>query len=194
MVESSSLADAQLAEIYRWSDQRTFRLNMLLTADGKAHGVDGTSQSLTSDEDRRILRIIRADADVVILGAQSIRSEGWFLPPRGRIAVLSHSGNIPWDTCPDKSRVSVYPSIPALIHSLGELDKNILCEGGLETAAAIALQVGFDEIALTRVDDLSTSPIPKSFGTASEYRCESILTDESNKMSFQFWRRAVEQQ
>ena len=194
MVESSTLTDAQLAEIYRWPGERTFRLNMLLTADGKAHGVDGTSQSLTSVEDRRILRFIRADADVVILGAQSIRSEGWFLPPRGRIAVLTHSGNIPWETCPDKGRVNVYPSIPALIHSLNELDRNILCEGGLETAAAIALQVGFDDIALTRIDDSSTPAIPESFGNAREYRCDKILTDESNKMSFQFWRRAVEQQ
>lgn len=194
MVESSTLTDAQLAEIYRWPGERTFRLNMLLTADGKAHGVDGTSQSLTSVEDRRILRFIRADADVVILGAQSIRSEGWFLPPRGRIAVLSHSGNIPWETCPDKGRVNVYPSIPALIHSLNELDRNILCEGGLETAAAIALQVGFDDIALTRIDDSSTPAIPESFGNAREYRCDKILTDESNKMSFQFWRRAVVQQ
>lgn len=193
MLESSTLTDAQLAAIYRWPGERIFRLNMLLTADGKAHGVDGTSRSLTSVEDRRILRIIRADADVVILGAQSIRSEGWFLPPRGRMAVLSHSGNIPWDTCPDQGRVNVYPSIPALIHSLSELDRNILCEGGLKTAEAIALQVGFDDIALTRIDDSSTSPIPESFGIAREYRCDSILTDQSNKMSFQFWRRAVEQ-
>lgn len=194
MVESSTLTDAQLANIYRWSDQRTFRLNMLLTAEGKVYGVDGSSKSLTSAEDRRILRIIRADVDVVILGAQSIRTEGWFLPPRGRIAVLSHSGNIPWETCPDKGRVNVYPSIPSLIHSLGEKDKNILCEGGLETAAAFAVQVGFDEIALTRIDDSSTSPIPESFGIAREFRCDSILTDQPQKMSFQFWRRAVEQQ
>ena len=194
MVESSTLTEDQLAEIYRWPDERTFRLNMLLTADGKVHGADGTSHSLTSTEDRRILRVIRAEADVVILGAQSIRSEGWFLPPRGRIAVLSHTGNIPWDTCPDKGRVNVYPSIPAFIHSLGQLDKNILCEGGLETAAAFALQVGFDEIALTRVDTSSTSLIPETFGIPDEFRCDSILTDQSNKMSFQFWRRAVEQQ
>lgn len=191
-MESSQLTDLQLTEIYLWPEGRTFRLNMLLDKSGLARGVDGTSNTLTSSEDRRILRVIREHADVVISGAKSIRTEGWFLPPHGRLAVLSRSGKLPWESCPDKSKVSVYPSITALIHSLKKKENHILCEGGLEVAQKLATQIGFDDIALTRIGN--NVLLPEALGSSEEFSLETVITDTFHNMTFQFWRRAEAQQ
>lgn len=193
-MESTELTEQQLTQLYAWPTQRIFRLNMVLDSSGSAQGSDGTSLSLTAAEDRRILRIIREEAQVVVIGAQSVRTEGWFLPPRGRLTVLSSSGNLPWDTCPDKTRVNVYPSISALVHSLTDQETQILCEGGLKTAEALAQQVGFDEIALTRVGTSSLDTVPVLLSLSHKFAKVSALTDAAHTMTFQFWRRAVEQQ
>jgi riboflavin biosynthesis pyrimidine reductase len=190
-VESSQLSDEKLSSHYAWPQDRSFRLNMLLDGKDKSVGSDSTSESLTSPEDRRVLRANRAHADVVIVGAASIRAEGWFLPIRGRLAVLSISSHLPWESCPDKSRVNLYPSVSALMHSLKESEHNILCEGGVTTAELLQTQVGFDEIALTRIGNDSRKELPDFLQTQQDYMLNSTLSDAENGMTFQFWRRAV---
>jgi riboflavin biosynthesis pyrimidine reductase len=193
-VEISLLSDEQLSEIYAWPQERIFRLNMLLDAAGKSVGKDGTSHSLTTQEDRRLLRIIRDQAHVVIVGAQSIRTEGWFLPPHGRLAVLSQSGNIPWETCPDKSLVSVFPNPSALMHALRNSEIHILCEGGISTAKILNDTIGFDEIALSRIGTGKFSQLPEFVSISPDLSLTSTLVDAQNEMTFFYWRRAVEHQ
>ncbi|MDF9809969.1 hypothetical protein M2116_000925 [Aurantimicrobium minutum] len=193
-MEISLLSDEQLSDFYSWPQERSFRLNMLLDSDDSSTGDDGTSNSLTSGEDRRLLRIIRNATDVLIVGAASIRAEGWFLPPQGRLAVLSQSGNIPWDSCPDSSRVSSYPSVSALLHSLRDSDKNILCEGGKAIAQLLSETIGFDDFALTRIGTVENAPLPDFLGESSDLALVSTLSDASHSMTFQYWRRAVEHQ
>jgi riboflavin biosynthesis pyrimidine reductase len=165
---------------------------MVLAEDGSATGGDGTSRSLTSAEDRRVLRAIRSDADVVLVGAESIRTEGWFLPPRGRLVVLSSTGNVPWETCPELARVNAYPSISAFLHSLQSSEVNILCEGGITTAELVSNQIGFDHIALTRINPAAQDELPSFIHSAADYILEKCLTEAQSHMTFQFWRRAVE--
>ena len=193
-MEISLLGDEQLSDLYSWPEDRSYRLNMLLYSDDSSVGDDGTSNSLTSHEDRRLLKIIRKDADVLIAGAATIRAEGWFLPPHGRVAVLSQSGNIPWDTCPDSSRVSSYPSVSALLHSLRDTENNILCEGGQATAKMLSETIGFDDLALTRIGTDENAPLPDFLGKSSDLALVSTLNDASHSMTFQYWRRAVEHQ
>ncbi len=193
-MEISLLSDEQLSEIYSWPSERSFRVNMLLDAAGNSSGSDGSSNTLTSYEDRRLLRIIRHDAHVVIVGAQSIRVEGWFLPPHGRLAVLSKSGDIPWDSCPDRSRVTVYPSVSALLHSLTMDEQHILCEGGAATAALLNEAIGFDEIALTRIGEETDEALPAFVSNSIDLQLKSTLVESKTKMTFHFWRRAVEHQ
>lgn len=190
-MEISLLSDEQLSDLYSWPQERSYRLNMLLNFDDSSAGDDGTSNSLTSHEDRRLLKIIRKEADVLIVGAASIRAEGWFLPPLGRVAVLSQSGNIPWDTCPDSSRVSSYPSVSALLHSLRDTEINILCEGGKATAHLLSETVGFDDLALTRIGTVEKATLPEFLGNSSDLTLVSTLSDASHSMTFQYWRRAV---
>lgn len=193
-MESSLLSDDQLSEVYSWPSGRSFRLNMLLTEEMSSIGADGTSHSLTAKEDRRLLRIIRQAADVIIVGAESVRTEGWFLPPHGRLAVLTKTGNIPWETCPDKSKVSTHPGISSLLHSFHEDEQNILCEGGIATATLLSDTIGFDEVALTRFNSEIGTALPDFIHNTQDLKLESTLTDTQNNMSFQFWRRAVEHQ
>lgn len=70
------------------------RLNLVTTLDGRAAGADGTSESLTSRTDRMILGVIRQLADVVLVGAESVRREGYLRPRRAALAIVSASGDL----------------------------------------------------------------------------------------------------
>ncbi|KAA9110529.1 dihydrofolate reductase family protein [Microbacterium rhizomatis] len=70
------------------------RLNMITSLTGSAAGEDGTSETLTSRIDRGILGVIRRDADVVVVGAQSVRAEGYVVPRTARLAIVTGSGRL----------------------------------------------------------------------------------------------------
>ena len=70
------------------------RVNMIASLNGGVAGADGTSDSLSSRLDRRILGVIRELADVVLVGAGSVRAEGYVLPARAALAVVTASGNL----------------------------------------------------------------------------------------------------
>lgn len=83
-----------LAELYAVPDERHVRLNMITTLTGSAVGADGTSETLTSRVDRALLGIIRAHADVVLVGAQTVRAEGYVVPRHARLAILTTTGDL----------------------------------------------------------------------------------------------------
>lgn len=87
-------ASAFIAARYRRTDPGYVRLNMITSVNGAAAGADGTSDTLTSRVDRSILGAIRDDADVVLVGAQSVRAEGYVLPRTALLAVVTRSGEL----------------------------------------------------------------------------------------------------
>ncbi|MEU7580324.1 pyrimidine reductase family protein [Streptomyces sp. NPDC041068] len=76
----------ELADAYAYpSGEATWlRANMVSTLDGAAQH-DGRSQPISSDTDMRIFGTLRALADVVVVGAETVRKEG-YRPPRAREA------------------------------------------------------------------------------------------------------------
>lgn len=70
------------------------RLNMITSLTGSAAGADGTSDSLTSPVDRMVLGAVRAASDVVVVGAQTVRAEGYIVPRRTRLAIVTTSGRL----------------------------------------------------------------------------------------------------
>lgn len=70
------------------------RLNLVTTLDGRAAGSDGTSESLTSRVDRTILGVIRELSDIVLVGAESVRREGYLRPKRAALAIVTASGDL----------------------------------------------------------------------------------------------------
>ncbi len=87
------------------------RANMVSTVDGSSAGSDGLSGSINNPADFRVFRVLRALADVVLVGAGTVRAEGYTaldvpddlraaraslgLPDELELAVVSTSGDLP---------------------------------------------------------------------------------------------------
>ena len=74
--------DAALARLYPHPAQgRTagafVRANMIATVDGAVRGPDGVSGSINGAADGRVFQVLRALADVVLVGAGTVRAEGY---------------------------------------------------------------------------------------------------------------------
>lgn len=76
------LGDAELARLYAYPRAGWLRANMVASADG-AGFLDGRSGGLSSAADRRLFGMLRALADVVLVGAGTARIEG-YKPSRHR--------------------------------------------------------------------------------------------------------------
>lgn len=82
-------------------DRPFVRANFVTTVDGRLSGPDGTSSSINNAADKRVFDILRSLADAVLVGAGTVRSEGYdrlTAPPGGRapaLVVVSNSGVMP---------------------------------------------------------------------------------------------------
>lgn len=85
---------ARLVDAYRPPSAQWVRLNLITTLSGSAAGSDGTSDSITNPVDRILLRTIRDLADVVVVGASSVRAEGYYVPRHAALAVVTRSGDL----------------------------------------------------------------------------------------------------
>jgi len=77
----SALDDAALAALYGYPDlgtppARWLRANMVASVDGAAT-VDGRSEGLSSEADQQVFAMLRAHADVILVGAGTARAEGY---------------------------------------------------------------------------------------------------------------------
>jgi riboflavin biosynthesis pyrimidine reductase len=137
---------------------------MVASVDGAAE-VDGSSSPLSGPADRRVLSHLRGTADVVLVGAQSVRAEGW-RPPRpsperrrwrreqGRpevpaYAVVSRSGDLPRGDA--EGEVLVLSGGPAdVLDGLAARGwTRVVCEGGPSWLAQVAGAGRLDELCLT---------------------------------------------
>jgi riboflavin biosynthesis pyrimidine reductase len=102
--------EAGLAALYAYDPPRrgesTVRANMVASLDGAAWGPDERSGSINDAADWRVFRVLRALADVVLVGAGTARAEGYTAldRPRGlehlhaaplELAVVTRSGAVP---------------------------------------------------------------------------------------------------
>lgn len=73
-------AEAALDALYRAPSLPWLRANMIATLDGAMTGADGRSGSINGPADGRVFRTLRAWADVVLVGAGTVRAEGYRAP------------------------------------------------------------------------------------------------------------------
>ena len=194
-----------VVDTYAWPEQVWVRANLVASPAGSITGSSGTSSDLTTSEDRDILRRIRATCDALIVGAASIRAEGWHLPPRGHTIVLSAEKALPWESCPDASRVTVWPSAPGedlasavhrlVDHVVTQGYRSVLCEGGLATVRALAHEKLLHEVCVTvrgsgRTDvlDAFRALLPDAAG-CTPYR---MMASPDNATIFSVWRCATD--
>lgn len=91
---STAAGRAWIESLYAPEPGNRVRLNMITNLTGAAVGSDGTSETLTSRVDRAILGIIRAAADVVLVGASTVRAEGYLAPSAAALAIVTTSGRL----------------------------------------------------------------------------------------------------
>ncbi len=172
----------RLAELYRLEGEHWMRVNLIARVDGSAAGTDGTSETLTNRVDRAILGVLRRSSDVVLVGAASVRAEGYQLPRSVPLAVVTSSGDLAGHRvstadsgrvivlCPSSAAsaarasmatadVMVVPDIDGrltpgeIVAALGARGLGrIVCEGGPELATQFLRADLVDELCL------STSP------------------------------------
>jgi riboflavin biosynthesis pyrimidine reductase len=98
--------EPRLAALYRPARDRHLRVNMVSTVDGGAWGDDGVSGSINDAADWRVFRVLRALADVVLVGAGTARAESYGPLERPRdlahltsaplqVAVVTRRGEVP---------------------------------------------------------------------------------------------------
>ncbi|MBN0040023.1 dihydrofolate reductase family protein [Cellulosimicrobium cellulans] len=102
--------EERLAALYAYGPptrgRHVVRANMVASVDGAAWGPDHRSGSINDDADWRVFRVLRALADVVLVGAGTARAEGYTAldRPRGlrhlhgaplELAIVTRSGRVP---------------------------------------------------------------------------------------------------
>lgn len=195
----------RLLELYRPPAAEWLRLNLITSVTGAASGSDGTSATLTNPADRRILGVIRELADVVLIGAQSVRAEGYQQPRRSRIAIVTTTGDLagnrleradgpaPIVICPESAvdRVRATLDGPELlvveasdgrIRPVGIVDAlrtiglaSIVCEGGPALASQLVDAGLVQEFCLATSPRIGGAPFPVLGGTAIAERT-AVLT------------------
>jgi riboflavin biosynthesis pyrimidine reductase len=90
----SADARERLAPLYDLAGESWVRVNLVSSVNGSAAGQDGTSESLTNRVDRKILGVIRRSSEVVLIGAASVRAEGYRLPRTAPLAIVTSSGDL----------------------------------------------------------------------------------------------------
>lgn len=122
---------------YPRPDRPWIRTNFITTLDGAAFASNGRSGPLGNEADKSVFALLRALADVIIVGAGTARAEGYApvtpaevngdlrarhaLAPVTPIAVVSHSLNIPVALiAPGQLVITTVDAPPARIEALRE--------------------------------------------------------------------------
>ncbi|PID96184.1 MAG: deaminase [Actinomycetales bacterium] len=130
---------------------RWLRANMVTTLDGAAFGADSRSGSINTPADRVVFELIRALSDAVIVGAGTVRAEG-YSPLRvapeyaalrasvGRrpplpLVVVSNSGRLPEGLAQQSSTAPVLAVVPSRCRRLAQL-RDVLGQDAVIVAGA----------------------------------------------------------
>lgn len=90
----ADLSDDELARAYAPPLEPWLRVNFVSTVDGAAQGSDGLSKSINNEADKRVFDALRARADCLVVGAGTLRAEGYDVP-RLPLVVVTRSAALP---------------------------------------------------------------------------------------------------
>lgn len=88
------LDDDALHALYEPPRGPWLRVNFVSTLDGASQGADGLSKGINNSADKRVFHALRRRADVLIVGAGTLRDEG-YAQPTLPLVIVSRSGNVP---------------------------------------------------------------------------------------------------
>lgn len=203
-----------LRQLYTINHSPSVRVNMIVRPDGSTNGPDGTSGSLSSSDDRRLLRLLRSMADAVIIGAETLRRERIPVPRHIPLVVLSLTGDIASSNIifgPDSGElVVVTPSPDTVSTTLGGIPhrvlhpghpsptaqniidlclaegwQNILVEGGKQVATMFGEAGVVDDLCLTLTGAPQTEDTPAvSWWPKGQEWTTSHLLMDDNRMLY----------
>lgn len=187
---TSDLTDADLISRYADlpPDRAWLRLNMVATVDGSATGADGLSGSINTAADHRTFSLLRAWADVILVGSGTATAEGYAAArtdpawsslrtgrePHPAMALVTRHG-LPdkFDTSGGGAVFAVsgdsFTEIVTGLHGWGY--RHILAEGGPTIAASLAKENLVDEFCVT------TSPLALAGDAGRILRGDAIRTE-----------------
>lgn len=195
-------ARARLDGLYATPRAQWLRINLVVSINGNAAGSDGTSATLTVGADRKILGAIRRNSDLVLVGASSVRLEGYFLPKSAPLAIVTGTGDltghqIPADIvahrvlvlCPPEAVAVVKATVSAPVDiitlpgpTLQVADAvtalrergfdRIVCEGGPGLAAQLVSAGVVDELCLSTSPQLNVEVRPAFPGLETSHALE----------------------
>lgn len=90
---TGDLGEERLASLYSPPRASWLRVNMVSTVDGAASGPDGRTGSINNAADKRVFDLLRSQADAVVVGAGTARTEGYG-PVDRPIVVVSRRGEV----------------------------------------------------------------------------------------------------
>ncbi len=134
----SDLSDDELAAAYTPSREPWLRVNFVSTVDGAAQGSDGISKSINNDADKRVFDALRRRADCLVVGAGTLRDEGYDVPSIP-LVVVSRSADLP-QTLADAPRGRILMATVASADGLAKVRE--------ELGEEHVLVLGDDEIDL----------------------------------------------
>jgi riboflavin biosynthesis pyrimidine reductase len=199
-------SDTTAVEAYGVERPRPIRrpwvgLCMVASVDGSTV-VDHRSAALSSEADRMVLSTLRSLADVIVVGAGTVRAEGYGPPkkPGQRIGVVTHRGDIDLSlplftsgagflimprSAPDRPVDTVRGGDDDLdlAEALGQLDAQFVqAEGGPGLNAALAAADLIDELNLTISPTLAGGDGPRMVAGAApigrNLRLAHLLEDD----------------
>lgn len=94
LIDTLGAGSEDLADLYRPPRLPWLRVNMVSTVDGAANGESGKSGSINNAADKAVFDTLRAQADAVIVGAGTARTEDYRVA-QVPLVVVSHSGQLP---------------------------------------------------------------------------------------------------
>lgn len=189
---------------------------MVASLDGST-AVDGRSGALSSPNDTEVLLSLRAVADTIIVGAGTVRDEGYGAPSKDgqRIGVVTNSGRLDLTTplftsgagfliCPRSLPPMAVDTLRTghdtvdLVEAVGRLDELapgstfVQAEGGSVLNGALSTAGLIDEINLTMSPRIVGGDGPRLTSRSPEhvtdYELAHLLTDEAGFL-FTRWLR-----
>jgi len=94
LIDTLGAGSDDLVDLYRPPRLPWLRVNMVSTVDGAANGESGKSGSINNDADKTVFDALRAQADAIIVGAGTARTEGYRVAAVP-LVIVSHSGEVP---------------------------------------------------------------------------------------------------
>jgi riboflavin biosynthesis pyrimidine reductase len=157
---SNRSRQVDLAEVYAYPTgaRRWVRANMVATADGAATA-SGKSEGISGEADKRIFGVLRALADVVLVGAGTVRTEQ-YRPARVReqyqearaaagqapaaaIAVVTRSMDLDWSM-----PLFTSPAVPTIVLTVSDAPQGRVDAAAEAGAEVIAAGTGEVDLAL----------------------------------------------